>query len=96
MLNHGDLENSWQLITLIYFEFAIFFLSIYLFLFVQSHWDLENHLADWDEVGISTWGGCTVGGFYIIKIRIVGFFGLLLYHFLFVHNHCDLEYCRFN
>ena len=37
-------------IPFIYFLPCFVYLSIYLFLFVHNHWDLENHLADWNEI----------------------------------------------
>ena len=43
-----------------------------------NHWDLNNRLADRDEIWHEHMGRVGVG-FYIIKIIIVGFFGLSIY-----------------
>ena len=46
----------------------------FFFLFVHNHWDLD-YLANWDKIWHKHMERVGVG-FYIIKIRITGFFGL--------------------
>ena len=73
--------DGYHFITLISFFKSCHILSIYLsFLFVHNHLDLNNHLADWNEIWHRQMG--TVGvGFYIIKIRITGFLPINLHIF---------------
>ena len=65
----GGVWDDYKFITLIEFlKCHIIFFLIYLdFSIVHNPWDLENCLADWDEIWHKHMGRVDVG-FYIIKI----------------------------